>query len=150
MVKAPAGCQPAQAFARSVAVVRRFTPLPGAGTATGQWTINPTALPATRSLVLTPPPSGNSGTGNSGTGNSGTGNSGTGNSGTGNSGTGNSANSGSSGGSQIWTSACSVRFMPAGAVARQQSDTGNSGTGNSGTGNSGTGNSGTGNSGTGG
>ena len=120
MAKAPAGCEPTQATAHSGGVaVQRFTPLPGMGTATGQWTINPTAVATNQSLVLTPPPAGNSGTGNSGSGNSGTG------------------NSGSGSGGQDWTNACSVS-SPAGAVAGNAPPSpppsAHSGTGNSGTG----------------
>lgn len=133
-VTAPAGCQaisaaaqqaapqqaaPQQAAAQSVALP------PGTGNAIAQWSINPTAIAASQTVVLTPPPVGNSGT--SSAGNSGTGTAG------------NSGNSGSSG--QAWT--CS---SPAGAVARSGATgvTGNSGTtgpsGNSGaTGNSGVG-----------
>lgn len=49
----PAGCQPVQVVA---------LPPPGTGTATSQWTINPAAIAASQTVVLTPPPTGNSGT----------------------------------------------------------------------------------------
>ena len=58
----PVGCQPVQVVS---------APPPGTGTATSRWTINPAAIAASQTVVLTPPPAGNSGTtgvaGNSGT-----------------------------------------------------------------------------------
>lgn len=129
---APAGCQLAHAAAEQAAsqqtAARSVATPSGTGNAIAQWTVNPTAIAASQTVVLTPP-AGNSGT--SSAGNSGTsGNSGSGgvtpppagNSGmspAGNSGTG--GNSGSGGVGQTWT--C---WSPAGAVARSGNPAGNS------------------------
>jgi hypothetical protein len=108
MATAPAGCRAISATAQQAvppgAPAQSVTLPRGTTNVIAQWTINPSALPARQSVVLTPPPAGNSG--NSGaTGNSGTNRAGnSGNSGS--SGTnpaGNSGNSGSAGGSQAWT-----------------------------------------------